>query len=66
MAAADDGAGHVFFAGGSVNPYNFNGIGYDGWFYIVGGMRKGQEVSAGVFRFKPGKGHPCKRSLAAD
>lgn len=99
MAAADDGADRVFFAGGSVNPYNFNGIGYDGvpsqpegtvfsyklisaqwechgalsvasmdhrglprhdgWFYIVGGMRKGQEVSAGVVRFKPGQGQPC-------
>ncbi len=106
MAAADDGAGKVLFAGGSVNPYNFNGIGYDGvpsepenglisynldesrwechgtlsvasmdhrglprhdgWFYIVGGMRKGQEVSAGVFRFKPGTGHPCKSPLAGD
>jgi N-acetylneuraminic acid mutarotase len=30
MAAADDGAGRVLFAGGSVNPYNFNGIGYNG------------------------------------
>jgi len=99
MAAGDDGENSVFFAGGSVNPYNFNGIGYDGvpsepetalisynvdesrwkchgslsvasmdhrglprhdgWFYIVGGMRKGQEVSAGVFRFKPGKGRRC-------
>jgi hypothetical protein len=99
MAAADDGAGSVIFAGGSVNPYNFNGIGYDGvpaepeanvfsynlieavwechgalssasmdhrglprhdgWFYIVAGMRKGQEVSSGVLRFKTGKGHPC-------
>jgi len=99
MAAADDGAGSVIFAGGSVNPYNFNGIGYDGvpaepeanvfsynlieavwqchgvlstasmdhrglprhdgWFYIVAGMRKGQEVSSGVLRFKSGQGHPC-------
>ena len=101
MAAGDDGGNSVFFAGGSVNPYNFNGIGYDGvpsepeaglisynfdesrwechgsltvasmdhrglpshdgWFYVVGGMRKGQEISAGVFRFKPGKGRPCTR-----
>jgi hypothetical protein len=100
MAAADDGENSVLFAGGSVNPYNFNGIGYDGapsepesvlisynldqsrwechdplsvasmdhrglprhdgWFYVIGGMRKGQEVSAGVFRFKPGNGRPCK------
>jgi len=99
MAAGDDGENSVLFAGGSVNPYNFNGIGYDGvlsepenslisynleesrwechgslsvasmdhrglprhdgWFYVVGGMRKSQEVSAGVFRFRPGKGHPC-------
>ena len=106
MAAAGDGAGSVIFAGGSNNPYNFNGIGYDGvpaqseanvlsynlvsaqwqchgalssasmdhrglpqhdgWFYIVGGMRKEQEISTGVLRFKPGKGHPCKRSLAAE
>jgi hypothetical protein len=101
MAAGDDGGNSVFFAGGSVTPYNFNGIGYDGvpskpetalisynldqsrwechgslstasmdhrglprhdgWFYIVGGMRKGQEVSAGVFRFKPGKGRRCTK-----
>ena len=99
MAATDDGAGRVLFAGGSVNPYNFNGIGYDGvpsepetalisynfdgskwecngslsvasmdhrglprhdgWFYIIGGMTRGQEVSAAVFRFKPGKGRSC-------
>jgi hypothetical protein len=104
MAAADDGAGRVFFAGGSVNPYNFNGIGYNGvpsepeanvfsysisharwechgalsgasmdhrgllrhedWFYIVGGMRKGQEVSDAVFRFQPGKGELCKKPPA--
>jgi hypothetical protein len=99
MAAGDDGVGRVIFAGGSLNPYNFNGVGYDGipskpetnvfsynfttthwechgtlssasmdhrglprhdgWFYIVGGMRKEQRVSAGVFRFKPGKGRFC-------
>ncbi len=84
--------GEVVFAGGSDNPYNYNGIGYDGepsspsarvfawsfeknqWlnygvldvptmdhrallttndgFIIVGGMRAGQKVSAGVLRFK--------------
>ena len=31
-----------------------------GWFYIVGGMRKEQEVSADVTRFKPGQGRPCE------
>lgn len=99
MAAGDDGQGRIFFAGGSVNPYNFNGIGYDGvasqpesglfsyiidesrwechgnlsvatmdhrglprqadWFYIIGGMRDGQEISAGVLRFRPDSGRPC-------
>ena len=93
MAASGDGEGNVWFAGGSDNPYNFNGIGYngipsepersifsydvasdewrnrgmlsvptmdhrgllhhDGWFYIVGGMRAGQVVTAEVFRFRP-------------
>lgn len=92
MAATGDGASSVWFAGGSDNPYNFNGIGYngtpsnpakavfrydvanarwvsvgelgtgtmdhrgllhrDGWFYIVGGMRAGQEVTGEFFRFR--------------
>lgn len=30
MAAGDDGRGRIWFAGGSDNPYNFNGMGYDG------------------------------------
>jgi len=30
MAATGDPQGRVVFAGGSVNPYNFNGIGYNG------------------------------------
>jgi hypothetical protein len=85
--------GWIVFAGGTDNPYNYNGIGYDGrpsepradlfaysveraqWhelgplevatmdhralidsgdgFIIVGGMGRGREVSASVFRFDP-------------
>jgi len=30
MAATGDPSGRVVFAGGSVNPYNFDGVGYDG------------------------------------
>jgi N-acetylneuraminic acid mutarotase len=100
MAAGGDGQGRVFFAGGAVNPYNFNGIGYNGvpsepeagvfsynfeaaawechgslpvatmdhrglprhdsWFYIIGGMRSAQRVSAGVFRFKPAPAQTCR------
>jgi N-acetylneuraminic acid mutarotase len=30
MAATGDSMSRVVFAGGSLNPYNFNGIGYDG------------------------------------
>ncbi|MEM9058401.1 MAG: galactose oxidase, partial [Pseudomonadota bacterium] len=92
MAATGVAArGLIVFAGGSDNPYNYNGIGYDGepsapsdavfawslderrWLelgrlaeatmdhrallvagdalVIVGGMRAGQTVSAGVLRF---------------
>lgn len=29
-AAGNDLSGHVFFLGGTDNPYNYNGIGYDG------------------------------------
>ncbi len=93
MAAGSDDKGHIWFAGGSDNPYNFNGIGYDGhpsepcrdvfsydtqtnqwshhgvlsvgtmdhrgllhhdgWFYVVGGMRKGQQVTSEFIRFRP-------------
>lgn len=42
MAAASDDAGRVFFAAGSDNPYNFNGIGYDG---------EPAQPSASVFAF---------------
>lgn len=99
MAAGGDEQDRVFFAGGSVNPYNFNGIGYDGepsepeagvfsynfeqsawechgslpvatmdhrglpwrddWFYIIGGMRNDQRVSAEVLRFKPAPARTC-------
>ena len=30
MAATGDANKRVVFAGGSVNPYNFNGVGYNG------------------------------------
>lgn len=100
MAAAGDGQGRVFFAGGSPNPYNFDGTGYNGlpsepesgvfsfnfesgmwmchgdlpiatmdhrallshggWFYIVGGMREQQQVSDGVFRFRPAPAQKCR------
>lgn len=92
MASSGDERQRVVFAGGSANPYNFNGIGYngvparpessvfsynletgawqlhgelpfgtmdhrglplfEGWFYIIGGMRDQQEVVPGVFRFR--------------
>ncbi|MBT8062335.1 MAG: galactose oxidase, partial [Gammaproteobacteria bacterium] len=91
-AAVADDSGHVVFAGGTDNPYNFDGIGYngipsaplanivrfnikslrwdqplelsepsmdhrallfrDGWFYLVGGMLRGQRVSDRVLRFR--------------
>ena len=103
MAAGGDDQGRVFFAGGSVNPYNFNGIGYDGepaepdagvfsydfeaaawkchgslpvasmdhrglpwldgWFYIIGGMRSAQQVSAEVLRFKPAPAQTCRAGI---
>jgi N-acetylneuraminic acid mutarotase len=106
MAAGGEGKGRVIFAGGSVNPYNFNGMGYDGnpsqpeasvfsynfnkdqwkchgnlstatmdhrglpghkgWFYLIGGMTKNQEVSTRVLKFKPGTGSPCRSPLAGD
>ncbi len=99
MAASGDDQASVFFAGGSPNPYNFDGTGYNGlpsepearvfsydfedggwkchgnlpvatmdhrallshagWFYIVGGMRAGQQVSDGVFRFRPAPARKC-------
>ena len=92
MAAGADDRGHIVFAGGSANPYNYNGIGYDGrpsepekgifrfnlesmlwedrwewpdasmdhrnlpfhqgWFYVVGGMLAGQELTRRVLRFR--------------
>ena len=92
MAATGDSRQRVVFAGGSVNPYNFNGIGYngvpseaekslfgysfitgdwqrlgdlpqgtmdhrgllfsDGWYYLAGGMRNPQAVTADVYRFR--------------
>jgi len=92
MAATADDRGGVVFAGGTDNPYNFDGIGYngipsepqarifrfnfetaawesgwvlpagsmdhrgllyhDGWFYLVGGMLAGQEVTGRVIRFR--------------
>ncbi|MEZ5472539.1 MAG: hypothetical protein R3E90_12260 [Marinicella sp.] len=30
MAATDDGLEQVYFVGGSDNPYNYDGVGYDG------------------------------------
>lgn len=99
MAAGADDAGQVWFVGGAANPYNYDGIGYDGeasepvadvlsydaragrwqchgqlavasmdhrglpwhagWFYVIGGMRTGQQVSSGVFRFQPPPAGPC-------
>ena len=99
MAASGDDQGRVFFAGGSTNPYNFDGTGYNGlpsepesgvfsydfesgmwmchgdlpiatmdhrtmlshggWLYIVGGMREKQQVSDGVFRFRPAPARKC-------
>lgn len=93
-AAADADHGLIVFAGGSENPYNYDGIGYDGqpslgsarvqgydtrlnrWytldplpmpsmdhrgmpvvdgrFYLIGGMRDGQEVAADVIVYAPG------------
>jgi len=100
MAAGADDSGRIFFAGGSVNPYNFDGVGYDGkpsepeaglfsynlkagawechgdlavatmdhrgmpwnkgWFYLPGGMRKGQKVSSEVLRFRPAQARTCR------
>ena len=40
-------AGRVLFAGGSSNPYNYNGIGYD---------KRPSEPSAAVFSFDPARG----------
>jgi N-acetylneuraminic acid mutarotase len=46
MAAAGEGS-RVLFAGGSENPYNYNGVGYDG---------KPSEPSARVFAYDLGAG----------
>ena len=91
-AATADDRGRVVFAGGSDNPYNFDGIGYNGepseplatvlaydfandawrevtglevstmdhrgllfhggWYYLVGGMKRGQQVTDRVVRFQ--------------
>ena len=103
MAAVGDRQSRIFFAGGSANPYNFNGIGYDGvpsepsaevfsynlensawecrghlpeatmdhrgllthegWFYIIGGMRNGQNVTAEVLKFKPAPARICRAGI---
>lgn len=95
MAATGDSQQRIVFAGGSENPYNFNGIGYDGvaaepetsvfaysfktgdwqlhgdlphgsmdhrglpfydgWYYLVGGMRSEQTVVPEVLRFRIAK-----------
>ncbi len=94
MAAGADANGRIVFAGGSANPYNYDGIGYngvpsepqamifsfelasgtwsegpvwpgasmdhrnlpyhDGWFYVVGGMLQGQQLTDRVLRFRLG------------
>lgn len=94
-AAADSEHALVLFAGGSENPYNFDGIGYneqpsigsskvqgyspgqdrwyglpplpmpsmdhrgmpslDGRFYLLGGMRDGQQVAADVIVYRVGE-----------
>jgi N-acetylneuraminic acid mutarotase len=99
MASGNDDSNRIWFAGGSHNPYNFDGIGYDGkpaeplaalfsfntksqtwschgklevatmdhrglpwhggWFYLIGGMRAEQTVSAEVIRFRPPMEQPC-------
>ena len=92
MASSGDEKHRIVFAGGSTNPYNFNGVGYngvparpessvfsynleteawqlhgdlpfgtmdhrglplfEGWFYVIGGMRDHQKVVSEVFRFR--------------
>jgi hypothetical protein len=92
MAAVADDKGGIVFSGGTDNPYNYDGIGYnsvasepataifrfnletlswesgwslqtgsmdhrgllyhDDWFYLVGGMLAGQEVTGRVIRFR--------------
>jgi N-acetylneuraminic acid mutarotase len=99
MASGADKDQRIWFAGGSDNPYNYDGMGYngiasepesqmfsydlrkkqwtchghlasgtmdhrgmpwhDGWFYIIGGMRAGQQVSHSVIRFRPRPGESC-------
>jgi N-acetylneuraminic acid mutarotase len=48
MAATGDSQQRVVFAGGSSNPYNFNGIGYDG-------VAAEPETSVFAYNFKTGE-----------
>jgi hypothetical protein len=50
MAATGNANGEIVFAGGSLNPYNFNGIGYNG---------EPAETESSVFSFnlKTGEWH---------
>ena len=92
MASIADGNGNIVFSGGSANPYNYDGIGYnsepsepetaifrfnlesmawqtgwsmpassmdhrgllthDEWFYLIGGMLSGQQVTGRALRFR--------------
>ena len=102
-AAADTKGWRLLFVGGSENPYNYDGIGYDGrpsapsaqaqtydvpgdsWqaqpplpeatmdhrgllafdgdYWLLGGMRDGQRVDAGVVVYRP---EPAPPAMAAD
>lgn len=50
MAATGDSKNRVVFVGGSVNPYNFNGIGYNG-------VPSKPESSVFSFNFSDGSWH---------
>src|SRR3546814_18177978 len=103
-AAADSAHGLVVFAGGSENPYNYDGMGYDGqpssgsarvqgydtarnrWyplaplpmpsmdhrgmpvvngrFFLIGGMRDGQDVAADRIVYTTGAPSPGARATA--
>jgi len=102
-AVADPQGARLLFVGGSENPYNYDGIGYDGrpsepsaraqaydlsgrrWqelpplpeatmdhrgllardgaYWLLGGMRAGQRVDAGVVVYRPG---PAPQAMSAD